>query len=404
MKTDMAKYLVNDAWKTLEQHEAGKFLPKMQDEDFSELCEDIKEKGLLFPIWLYNDKVLDGWHRLQACIKHNKQPFFEIYKGDSPLGFVVSSAKRRNLTAGQRACLASEMLPELEKEAKARMISYGSIGGKSKGTQNLRTLPSTAEKAIDDYISDKYIALQDSGSKGEATVQAAQIFQSNPQYVHDVKKIKQSHPDKYELIRTGKANIHETKREIKREAVQKKIAVIEKQAVINPTGKYSVLVIDPPWHMEKIEREVAPLQMGFDYPTMELDDIKKLTLVNDFAEDDCHVFLWTTQKYLPYAFDILSAWNLKYVFTMTWHKNGGFQPFNLPQYNSEFVLYGKRGNPLWKETKNFNTCFSADRTKHSEKPQEFYDLLNRITVGRRLDCFNRRAITGFDTWGNEAKA
>ncbi len=83
---------------------------------------------------------------------------------------------------------------------------------------------------------------------------------------------------------------------IKREEALAKVDEIRKHAVAPPAGKYSVIVIDPPWPMEKIERDVRPNQHGFDYPTMSEEELLELDIP---AADDCHLFLWTTQRFLP---------------------------------------------------------------------------------------------------------
>jgi N6-adenosine-specific RNA methylase IME4 len=163
-------------------------------------------------------------------------------------------------------------------------------------------------------------------------------------------------------------------------------------------GKYDVIVIDPPWKIEKIQREVAPNQAGFDYSTMEIEEIKQITLP---TAEDCHIFLWTTQKYLPIAFEVLEEWGLNYICCMTWSKVGGFQAWNLPQYNSEFVLYARRGFPKFIDTKDFMTSFHGKRREHSRKPDEFYNTIARVTRGNKLDMFSREKRDGWVSWGAE---
>ncbi len=164
-------------------------------------------------------------------------------------------------------------------------------------------------------------------------------------------------------------------------------------------GTYRTIVVDPPWPMKKIHLDADPRAAGLAYPVMSLDQIREMGIP---AADDCHLFLWTTHKFLPDALGIVAGWDFRYVCTFVWHKPGGYQPIGLPQYNCEFCLYARRGAPSFVETKAFSTCFEAPRGGHSEKPEAFYDLLRRVTAEGRLDMFNRRAIEGFDGWGDQA--
>jgi len=163
-------------------------------------------------------------------------------------------------------------------------------------------------------------------------------------------------------------------------------------------GKYAVLVIDPPWDIKKIPLEVRPNQDQIDYPVMTLEEITEWSLAVEKAAKDCHVFLWTIQKYLHAALHVITAWGFTHVNTFVWHKSGGFQPRGLQQYNCEFVLYARKGSPKFVDTKAFPLCFSAPRGKHSEKPDKFYDMVARCTGKKRLNMFARRKRVGFDSW------
>jgi len=222
-----------------------------------------------------------------------------------------------------------------------------------------------------------------------------QTIASIPEEVFE-KHIAETKENKEELTTVGILRLaHKQK-------VEEKIAELEDlmtKEVKAVQGVYDVIIIDPPWPMEKIERDVALNQVALDYPTMTKEEIVNLSIP---TADNCHIWLWTTHKYLPFAFELLEAWEMKYVCTFVWHKPGGFQPFDLPQYNCEFALYARKGSPIFKDIKDFSVCFEAHRRRHSEKPEYFYNMVRRVTAGRRLDMFSRRKIEGFDSWGLEA--
>ena len=196
---------------------------------------------------------------------------------------------------------------------------------------------------------------------------------------------------------TRNAVIREGRRVESAEAVQ---AIADNPPPPLPEGQYATIVVDPPWPIKRTEREINPYEVGLDYPVMALDEISGLS-VGDMLADDAFVFLWTTQRFLPDAFPILAGWGVKYRFTMVWHKPGGFQVFNMPQFNGEFIVVGVKGNPQFLEAKAFNAVFNAPRRGHSVKPDEFYALLRRVAPEPRLDMFSRREIEGFTGWGNE---
>jgi N6-adenosine-specific RNA methylase IME4 len=184
-------------------------------------------------------------------------------------------------------------------------------------------------------------------------------------------------------------------------ALREQLRIAQTPAVV-PNRQYGTIVIDPPWPMRKIEREVRPNQVEFDYPTMDYEQLRAFRpTFQRLAADSCHVFMWTTQRFLPMALRLFEDYEVKYVLTMVWHKPGGFQPVGLPQYNCEFVLYGRIGVPEFTDTTAFNCCFEAPRTEHSRKPDAFYDLVRRVTAGERVDVFSRETREGFDQLGNE---
>lgn len=169
-----------------------------------------------------------------------------------------------------------------------------------------------------------------------------------------------------------------------------------------PEGKYGCIVLDPPWPIRKIEREVAPDQgLYLDYPTLSLEEIADIPIPELAFEEGCHVYLWVTQKYLPYGLVLFEKWGVKYQCLLTWVKPGGFAPFSW-MYNTEHVLFGRIGTlPLLQN--GIKLSFNESTREHSRKPDIFYDIVKQASPSPRLELFARQEREGFDVWGNETE-
>src|SRR6266571_3153231 len=106
----------------MEFHEVASIFPMMGDEEYKALVDNIRTKGLLEPIWIYQGKIIDGRNRYNACLETGVEPRFREWNGnDSLVEFVVSlNFHRRHLTSSQRAMIALEIEERLAVEAKER--------------------------------------------------------------------------------------------------------------------------------------------------------------------------------------------------------------------------------------------------------------------------------------------
>jgi hypothetical protein len=87
------------------QHPLSQAFPSMNEENFQALKDDIEVNGQREPVMIFENMVLDGWHRYRACIDLGIKPTqFNFAPEDDPVVFVMSqNLHRRHLTAPQRA-------------------------------------------------------------------------------------------------------------------------------------------------------------------------------------------------------------------------------------------------------------------------------------------------------------
>lgn len=162
-------------------------------------------------------------------------------------------------------------------------------------------------------------------------------------------------------------------------------------------GLYDVISIDPPWNYGR-EYDPVGSRVANPYPEMTIEQIKAIKLP---ALNDSIVLLWTTHKFLPEAFEILKHWGYEYKATMVWNKeNIGMGAWLRMQ--CEFCLVGIKGKPYWQNT-TVRDIITETRREHSRKPDIFFENIEKITAGRRLEYFSRERRDGWDVFGNDTE-
>ena len=340
----------------------------MSSEEAEALRADILANGLLEAIVLFEGKILDGRNRYLACVDTGIEPRFREYDGDDPVGYVVSSnVYRRHLSASQKAVVALGIEKAYAEQAQV---------GRPKLSQSWENKEPVhaAEKAAESI----------GVSKG---------------YVSDAKLIERDGPDLLPQVSLGLLTIPEAKREIRQREKAIRVAEIARQepAPLQSVGPFPVLYADPPWRYEDAEPTRA---VENNYPTMSLDEIKRLDVP---ACDDAVLFLWATSPKLEEALEVLKAWGFQYRTCMVWVKDKIGMGYYARQRH-ELLLIGKRGNlPVPDPEDRPDSVVMAPRAGHSEKPEAFYEVIERMyPTCERVELFARHPRDGWAAWGNQA--
>lgn len=141
------------------------------------------------------------------------------------------------------------------------------------------------------------------------------------------------------------------------------------------------------------------------YAVASLDQIKRM---KPPLAAQAHVYVWCLSQHVDWGFDVARAWGAEPVILLTWRKPGlGAGRFRC---NTEHVVVARKGdrigNPFGQGGRyaqaTEGTVFDWPRASHSEKPEAFYELVERLSPAPRLEMFARKKRAGWDVWGNEA--
>ena len=159
------------------------------------------------------------------------------------------------------------------------------------------------------------------------------------------------------------------------------------------------IVADPPWpsmHQRSTYHRGKPER---HYKTMTVADIAALE-ISDLAASSAHLWIWGVNRTLGAAYEVAEAWGFTPMSLRTWSKPGPGMGYYL-RNNTEHAVFATRGKPMVPEKALISSWYQWPRRRHSEKPDEFFGLVEQISPGPYLELFARRRRPGWDAWGNE---
>lgn len=161
---------------------------------------------------------------------------------------------------------------------------------------------------------------------------------------------------------------------------------------------YGAAIIDPPW----MRGQTGSLGAERHYELMTLDAIKAMPIKSLMNPKASHVWLWCTNATLRDAYDVLEGWGYTVRSPLTWCKPR-FTLGNYLRNATEHVLFATSGKSkdVAVRFKSQPTWMFAPLQGHSHKPEELYEIVERVSPGPYLEVFARRRRHGWDAWGNE---
>jgi N6-adenosine-specific RNA methylase IME4/ParB-like chromosome segregation protein Spo0J len=369
-------------------HPLADVLPLIEGAEFDQLVANIAKNGLLNPITIHDDMVLDGRNRDRACRAAGVEPLCVTFTGDDPAAFVLSqNLARRHLGPSERAMVAAKLATLKDGQRQVGKFAY--VPTQEQAAQ-LAGVSERSVKSARAVLEHGTTELQEAVTRGRLAVHLAE------------KAARESPQAQAELLaavgagRTFQSwqNNHGRKRRAAELAATTKAMPVDE-------GRWPVILADPPWDFEVYAPDKQMSHPANHYPIMSLDQIKALPLAK-LAFMNSVLFLWTTVPLLRTTFEVLDAWNFEYKSGLVWDKEfPGMGYWVRGQH--ELLLLATKGNPPLPATENVPASVIRERRReHSRKPEASYALIERMFPDLpKLELFARQARPGWEVWGNQ---
>ncbi len=166
------------------------------------------------------------------------------------------------------------------------------------------------------------------------------------------------------------------------------------------------LVVDPPWAFGD-RLPGAGRGAATQYDVLDVADIAIAYDVRDLALPDSRLFLWRVASMQEDALWLMRQWGFELKAEVVWLKTTKtgkpwFGMGHQVRNSHEVCLIGVRGRPRRKSA-SVRSVFTAPYTRHSQKPEAFYDLVEELSPGPYLELFARERREGWRSLGKELR-
>jgi len=188
----------------------------------------------------------------------------------------------------------------------------------------------------------------------------------------------------------------------------------------------NVIVADPPWPFgDKLPGPKRGAEKH--YKVMSLDEIKTYLEKGPLAglvEENAMLVLWRVGSQQQEALDVVKAWGFVAKSELVWIKTKPGTPdeeseeslddpktvkMGMGHYvrnEHEVALICTRGKTMFKVAdRGVRSTFRAPRGEHSEKPDKFFELIEKLAgperEGHLVELFGRKARPGWHVFGDE---
>ena len=348
--------------------------------------------------------LVDGHNRYEICTRL-QIPFdvveVELEDREAVKDWIdANQLGRRNLTPDQFTLLLGR---RYNRTKKAQFSRPGNDNAATERGDQIDPRVSTADKLAAQYgVSAPTVKRAGQYADAIEKVERAVPGFSKPptaprQAIVKAAKLLESAPEKAAAIIHGEKTLKDIKREERQAEIDAQREALNEQPPVAPDGEFDVIVLDPPWNYGT-PYDPDGRRGACPYPEMTQAQLLAMEIP---AKSDAVMFLWTTHKFLFDAKALMDAWGFEYKAAMVWDKEMMGMGAWL-RMQCEFCLVGVKGKPFWQNT-SVRDIVRAKRREHSRKPDEFYQIVEQVTAGRKLEYFARTPRDGWVVFGNDTE-